>query len=136
MVKIKTPVDPPDTLYYDEDSSTGHDSEPSEHNSAGSSESEGSKSGNYEVPTYSVAPEPRIHPVMVTVFKDGNGSRFLSNLLIHLQQVDGSAKILPHPEAPSRYVPLQSTKVFPMTNRRNGSSTRTSLTLRSRRAET
>jgi hypothetical protein len=42
-----------------------------------------------------LAPEPRIHPVLVTVIKNKNGSRFLANHLINLQKVDTFANILP-----------------------------------------
>jgi hypothetical protein len=57
-----------------------------------------------------LAPEPKVHPVQVIVIKDGNGLRFLANLLIDLQKADTYAKILPQPEAPSQFAPLQRTK--------------------------
>jgi hypothetical protein len=49
----------------------------------------------------------------VTIRNDGNATRFLSNLLINLQYVDESARILPHPEASSKYVPIQRTTDIP-----------------------
>jgi hypothetical protein len=54
-----------------------------------------------------------VHPVIFTVFKDGNALRFLSDLLIALQAVDSTAKILPHSAADSMYVPLGRTKDIP-----------------------
>ena len=48
-----------------------------------------------------------------TVFKDGNALRFLSDLLIALQALDSTAKILPHSAADSMYVPLGRTKDIP-----------------------
>jgi hypothetical protein len=76
-------------------------------------ESSGSKSDKNEVVAPDAAPEPGIHPVLVTVFNDGNAARFLSNLLINLQQVDSSARIIAHPEAASKYVPIQRTSDIP-----------------------
>ena len=58
----------------------------------------------------------RTHPVIFTVFNDNNAIRFLSQLLIALQAVDSTAKILPHSDAPSVYVPLGRTKEIPIGN--------------------
>jgi hypothetical protein len=52
--------------------------------SAKSSESFDSNSEEIEYVEHPLAPEPRIHPVQVTVIKDGNGLRFLANLLFNL----------------------------------------------------
>jgi hypothetical protein len=113
MVTIKIPIDPPDTASEGDDSSIGSHSEANGHNSAKSSESLDSNSGKNEVAAHGEAPEPRIHPVLVTIRNDGNATRFLSNLLINLQYVDESARILPHPEASSKYVPIQRTTDIP-----------------------
>ena len=91
----------------------GSHSEASEHNHAENLESLGSNSGKNEVVAHGEAPEPRIHPVLVTIRNDGNATRFLSNLLINLQYVDESARILAHPEASSKFVPIQRTTDIP-----------------------
>ena len=113
MATKKPPVDPPDTDSYGEESSYGTHSEAIGHNSAESSESFDANSEEIEYVERPLAPEPKVHPVQVTVIKDGNGSRFLANLLINLQKVDASAKILPQPEASSQFAPLQRTKDIP-----------------------
>ena len=113
MVTKKPPVDPPDTARHGEESSFDTQSEVSGHNSAESSESFDSNSDENEYVERPMAPKAGVHPVQLTVFKDGNVSRFLSNLLINLQKVDRTAKILAHPEASSQYAPLQRTKDIP-----------------------
>ena len=55
----------------------------------------------------------RTHLVIFTVFHDGIAICFLSELLIALQAVDSTAKILPHLEAHSAYVPLGRIKDIP-----------------------
>ena len=113
MVTKKPPVDPPDTDSYGEESSYGTHSEAIGHNSAKSSECFDANSEEIEYVERPLAPEPKVHPVQVTVMKNGNGSRFLANLLINLQKMDTFAKILLQPEAPSHYAPLQRTKDIP-----------------------
>ena len=116
MEKKKIPVDPPDTVSGDEDSSTGTHSEASGHNRAESSESSDTnyeETDEIEYVQRPAAPKAGVHPVQVKVFNDNNVSRFLSELLINLQKVNRSAAILPHPGAAAQFVPLQHTKDIP-----------------------
>ena len=105
MVKKKPAALPPDTGPPAGAPPPGVLQDASEHNSAERTESFDSNAPEIrrtKVPIIAA----RLHHVLFTVAQDGNAIRFLSDLLINLQVVDATAKILAHKDAPSEYVPL------------------------------